>query len=154
MTDVNTPVGVDEATLAEIVGFVWQTFTGEEGLEPNAAPPPGAVDGCRFATIAIGGTWTATLLVAMGPALVGQFASALMGAAPDELDQPDIDDAFGELANIVGGNVKGLIDDAAATLSLPVVAPARPSVTGGRLTAQVAYQVAGQPMVWELWERV
>lgn len=154
MTDLNSPATIDDATLAEIVGFVWQTFAGEDDIEPGRAPADAALDACRYATISIGGSWTATLLVAMAPALIDRFAAALMGVPPAELDQADLDDAFGELTNVVGGNVKGLVDDPAATLSLPAVSVSRPMITGGRLTVQVAYEFGGDPMVWELWERV
>lgn len=155
MTDVNSPAAaIDDSTLAEIVGFVWQTFAGEEGIEPGPPVAEEQLETCHYATISIGGSWTATLVVAMAPTLVDRFASALMGLPADELDPADVDDAFGELANVVGGNVKGLVDDPAATLSLPAVSATRPLITGGRLTVQVAYELDGHPMVWELWERV
>lgn len=163
MTDVNSSVGsawapvvIEAATLAEIVGFVWQTFADDDRItavpgEAAARCVPG--DGAHFATISIGGNWTATLLAAVSPALVGQFAGALMGLAPDELDPADRDDAFGELINVVGGNVKGLVDDPGATLSLPAVSDSRPTLTGGQLTVQQAFDVGGELMIWELWER-
>lgn len=154
MTDLNSAAAIDDTTLAEIVGFVWHTFAEEEGIEPGAPLPAQRLEACHYATISIGGTWTATLVVAMAPALIGHFASALMGVPAAELDVADIDDAFGELANVVGGNVKGLVDDPSATLSLPAVSASRPLITGGRLTVQVAYELDGEAMVWELWERV
>lgn len=153
MTDLTQSSVVDEETLAEIVGFVWQTFVGDEVLArlPASTPIP-APD--RFATIAIGGTWTATIVASMTPGLLRRFAAHLMGLPPSELEPDDVDDAFGELANVVGGNVKGLIDDPATTLSLPLVSETRPVVPGGRHTAHIAYDLGGEAMTWELWERV
>lgn len=158
MTDIDaapTASTIDAAALADIVGYTWQTFVGEElgepipvaALTPGEAPVP-------CATISIGGTWTATLAVTMANDLVAQFASALLACPSDELDPADVADAFGELANVVGGNVKGLIEDASATLSLPVVSSSPPAITGGQLTIQVGFDVAGSAMIWELWERV
>lgn len=143
---------IDAATLTDIVDFVWQTFAGEPGPQ-RVGSPTAHEPADRFAAISIGGAWTATLLVATTDACAARFAGALLGLAPADVDPADLDDAFGELVNVVGGNVKGLVDDPGATLSLPVVAPSRPAVTGGQLTVRIAYDLGGQAMAWELWER-
>jgi hypothetical protein len=59
-----------------------------------------------------------------------QIANAMLGLGPeDELDQPDVHDAVGEVLNVVGGSVKGALVGTWA-LGLPGVsettgAPAR-----------------------------
>ena len=151
MTDIDT-TSIDASALAEIVGYTWQAFVGEELGEPCPVATSAGSSPC--ATISIGGNWTATLAVTMAPDLVAQFASALLACPADELDPADVSDAFGELANVVGGNVKGLIEDPSAALSLPVVSATPPAITGGQLTLQVGFEVAGHAMTWELWERV
>jgi chemotaxis protein CheX len=47
-------------------------------------------------------------------------AAALLGVDLDDVTPEDVRDALGELANIIGGNVKSLMPEPAA-LSLPVV---------------------------------
>jgi chemotaxis protein CheX len=142
---------IDHPTLAGIVGFVWETFT-QRSLEHRDDHVE--VDGLS-ATISIGGPWTATLEVTMSSALAARFAGALLACDPATLTQDDIDDAIGELANVVGGNVKGMLEDGSvATLSLPVVSRSVPSVTGGHLTVNCTFDADGEPMVWSIFERV
>ena len=141
---------IDHATLAGIVTFVWETLT-RGHLEAREVSP--AVDG-PAATISIGGPWTATLEVVVTRPLARRFAADLLQVEADELSEDDVHDALGELVNVVGGNVKGIVDDGGrSTLSLPVVADACPSVTGGHLTVACAFAVEGEPMVWALYER-
>lgn len=144
------PSTVDKQTLSEIVGFVWAMFTDEQ-----PTPVEDAKHGEGLcATISIGGPWTATLEVALSEGLAGRFAASLLGIKPDELTREDIDDAVGELANVVGGNVKGLLDDGGvSTLSLPVVSHSSQSVTGGQLTISSAFDCTGGVMIWSLFER-
>lgn len=48
-------------------------------------------------------------------------AKALLGAEEDEaLPASDVEDAFGELVNVIGGNIKGMVADATG-LSIPSV---------------------------------
>ncbi len=148
-TEQHSPT-IDEHTLQGIIEFVWATLLDEQLTAGAGAPIEDAV----CAAISIGGPWTATLEVRVSYALARRFAADLLGLDDAELANEDVDDALGELANVVGGNVKGLLDDGgASTLSLPIVSRTRPSVTGGQLTATCAFLAADQPMVWELFER-
>ena len=149
ITDQDRAV-VDDETLAGIVTFVWETLT-QGGVEADEAVT--VVDG-PAATISIGGPWTATLEVIVSPILARRFAADLLQVGDAELSEDDVHDALGELVNVVGGNVKGLVDERRdATLSLPVVAATCPSVTGGHRTVACGFAVAGEPMVWALYER-
>ncbi len=148
-TEQHTPT-IDEHTLQGIIEFVWATLLDEE-LAAGAAAP---IDDAVFSAISIGGPWTATLEVRVSYALARRFAADLLGLSDAELAGEDVDDALGELANVVGGNVKGLLDDGgASTLSLPIVSRTQPTVAGGQLTATCAFTAAGEPMIWELFER-
>lgn len=144
------PTTVDKQTLAEIVGFVWEMFMSERIEECDHS----ADDAGMTATISIGGPWTATLAVTVSEGLAAQFSGALLGVDPNSLDAADVEDALGELANVVGGNVKGLLDDnGASTLSLPVVSHDVPTVAGGQLTVSCYFDVHGDVMTWALYER-
>lgn len=144
------PNVIDQETLAGIVAFAWEMFTHESPIACSADAP---ADGMS-ATISIGGPWTATLEVIVTQELARTFAATLLGGSPADLPGEDVDDALGELANVVGGNIKGLLDDGGnATLSLPVVSRVRPSVTGGQLTVSCAFDCGGQTMYWGLFER-
>lgn len=141
---------IDEQTLQGIIEFVWSTLLAEE----LSAREPAPIDDAVYAAISIGGQWTATLEVRVSQQLARRFAAQLLDLDAAELLEEDVDDALGELANVVGGNVKGLLDDGgAATLSLPIVSRTQPTVAGGQLTATCAFDATGEPMIWQLFER-
>ncbi len=65
----------------------------------------------------------------------------------EELDDELVRDAIGELANIAGGNVKGMIP-LACDLGLPIVATGlgfTVSVPGTRVLCEAAFEYEGQP---------
>jgi len=71
------------------------------------------------------------------------IASALLGAGDDEtLPQEDVRDAFGELVNIIGGNIKGLMKEA-VQLSIP-------SVHEVRSWRQLDVDLPGEP-ISQMW---
>ena len=70
---------------------------------------------------------------------------------PDEPVGPeDLTDAFGEVANVVGGNVKALLPTQ-GTLSLPVVATELPVVPGSSLTHELRLDWRGRSIVVVVW---
>lgn len=141
---------IDEATLSETVSFVWDTFVGTEISE--AAPTE--ISDPHSAAISIGGEWTATIIVTMPEALVGRYTAALLETPEEDLTSEDVRDALGELVNVVGGNIKGLLDDdGQSTLSLPVVSRPTPEVAGSHLTIAASFVADGHPMRWEIHER-
>lgn len=141
---------IDESTLSETVSFVWQTFVGTD----IADGPSAEIDTPYSAAISIGGPWTATIIVAMGSELVRRYTSALLAMPDEDLTNDDIRDALGELVNVVGGNIKGLLDDdGESTLSLPVVSSPEPQVAGSHLTISSWFVADGLPMRWTIHER-
>lgn len=141
---------IDEATLTETVTFVWDTFVGTDIYEG----PPAELEQPHSAAISIGGPWTSTIIVSMGEELVRRYTSALLEIDADQLSSEDIRDALGELVNVVGGNIKGLLDDdGQSTLSLPVVSRETPEVTGRHLSITSSFVADGLPMRWEIHER-
>ena len=70
------------------------------------------------------GPWTGTVVLTTGRETAADLTRALLGDhAPAELEDEDIADAFGEIANVVGGNVKAALPGPSA-LSLPDVGAA------------------------------
>ena len=66
-----------------------------------------------------------------------------------DVDEEDFRDAIGEVANVVGGNVKSLVPDPGA-LSLPIVSRDRPT-TAGTLLHEVDLDWRGHRLVVSLW---
>jgi len=76
---------------------------------------------------------------------------ALLGMGADEPVGPeDLVDAFGEVANVVGGNVKALLPHP-GTLGLPHVAAALPDLTGSALSHALRLDWRGRPIVVVVW---
>jgi CheY-specific phosphatase CheX len=80
-----------------------------------------------------------------------ELTRALLGMGADEPVGPeDLVDAFGEVANVVGGNVKALLPHP-GTLGLPHVAAALPDLTGSALSHALRLDWRGRPIVVVVW---
>lgn len=148
MTNIEAPVIIDTDTLTQVVASIWETlFESQIEPDPTATIPVGP-----SASIAICGSWTATLVVTFDPALAVDSAAELFMMPPSELETADMHDALGEIVNIAGGNLKGLFNhDVELSLSLPVVSDSELN-TKGTLHHSVCtkFTVAGLPMSWQL----
>jgi two-component system chemotaxis sensor kinase CheA len=72
--------------------------------------------------------------------------TALLAMVEDELDEALVDDAVGELANIVAGNIKGMLVEA-CKLGLPTVirgSDYRVSVPGTSVVLEAAFECEGE----------
>ncbi|MBD3780865.1 MULTISPECIES: chemotaxis protein CheX [unclassified Cellulomonas] len=80
-----------------------------------------------------------------------ELTRALLGMdAGEPVGPEDLVDAFGEVANVVGGNVKALLPSQ-GTLSLPQVAAELPVVPGTSLTHELRLDWRGRPVVVVVW---
>jgi chemotaxis protein CheX len=110
---------VNPEDLLQITEQVWESYLDPEGTNPLLAKPnEGASD--VVAAVSVTGAWRGHVVVQCSMAASRHVAAALLGAPVDEVTEDDIADALGELANIIGGNVKVLLPESCA-LSLPYV---------------------------------
>lgn len=83
--------------------------------------------------------------------VANELTRALLVMDPDEFVGPDdLIDAFGEIANVVGGNVKSLLA-AHAILSLPTVSGAAPVMAAHQFLQQIPLDWRGRTLVVSLW---
>jgi two-component system chemotaxis response regulator CheY len=88
---------------------------------PLPAPLPADV---LSAWVEVVGPWTGAVVITMGRRAAAELTRCLLGAhAPEVLEEEDVVDALGEMANVVGGNVKGVLP-APSVLGLPEVGQA------------------------------
>jgi len=146
---------VDADGLAEVVTFVWDVFVGGDiAYLPSDTQASGRtnIDAGVCASISIGGCWTATIIVRVSDELAMHIAACLLGMAHPELDDELVNDALGELANVVGGNVKGLLASQGSSLSLPMVGRSPQTISGPHRTMRAEFDVDGHAMTWEIHE--
>jgi chemotaxis protein CheX len=130
--------------LLEMVEQVWVSYLDPEGLNPLLPSEDGHNASEMHSSVSITGSWHGHIVYASSATAARQAAAAFLAMAPEEVGQEDISDVLGELANIVGGNVKAMLPTG-AFLSLPqvVLAPA----TATRYPN--AERIAG---IYGLWE--
>ena len=119
---LSIPELIDEATVESIAGEAWIALVGEDEV---LVPVPGDLpEDTLSAWVDVVGPWTGSVVLTTGRQTAAELTRALLAeAAPELLDHEDVADAFGEIANVVGGNVKAALPGP-STLGLPEVGPA------------------------------
>jgi chemotaxis protein CheX len=99
---------LDEATLQCIAEEAWLALVGDdEFLVPMPGGPP---DDAVSSWVDVVGPWTGSVVLTCARSTAEELARSLLKEhAPPVLDAEDVEDALGELANVVGGNVKGIL---------------------------------------------
>ncbi len=134
---------IDEATVQSIAEDAWTALVGEDEF---LLPIPGELPADVLSSwVDVVGPWTGTVVLTTARETAAGLTRALLGDhAPDELEDEDIADAFGEIANVVGGNVKAALPGPSA-LSLPDVGEA-PAVRNPADLCRVDVLWRGEPL--------
>jgi chemotaxis protein CheX len=106
--------------LFAIAEQIWASYLDVEGTSPLLPALPTAPSPDVCASVSVTGAWRGHVVVSSSMTAARNVAAALLGVDLDDVTPEDVRDAIGELANIIGGNVKSLMPEPAA-LSLPVV---------------------------------
>ena len=115
---------LDVATVQSIADEVWPSLVGDgEAFVPVPVPPPAEL---LSAWVDITGPWTGSVVVTCAPATAAALTeSVLMTRPPEVVDDEDVADALGELANVLGGNIKSVLPGD-SRLGLPQIGAAPP----------------------------
>jgi chemotaxis protein CheX len=115
--------------LADMVDQVWVSYLDPDGHAPLVRLDRPAKTSEVHSSVSITGSWHGHIVYASSTAAARLAAAAFMAMEADEVSQDDVSDVLGELANIVGGNVKAMLPPG-CFLSLPqvVMAPAAATV--------------------------
>ncbi len=110
---------IDGTTVQSIAEEAWISLVGEEEvLVPLPAELPADV---LSSWVDVVGPWTGSVVLTAGRQTAEELTRALLReSAPEVLEEEDVVDAFGEIANVVGGSVKAALPGQSA-LSLPSV---------------------------------
>jgi chemotaxis protein CheX len=134
---------IDEAAVQGIADETWLALLGvTDGLVPLSAPLP---DDALSAWVVVSGPWTGAVVLSCARATAEELSRTLLGEPETQpVASEDVADALGELANVVGGNVKALLP-APSVLGLPEVGP-RPPQGSDADTCIVEALWRGQPV--------
>lgn len=143
-------------TTADKVRFLqefWGPMLGLD-LSPVNGPPPGVED-CIVATVQITGAWRGSVSVTLPRPLARTVASAFFGAPAEEVTAEQQRECAGEVANIIGGNIKA-VAPSPSQLSLPAVSDGVGSdeVTGERVVLETVLESQGERFVIAVREAV
>ncbi len=113
------PLGPNE--LFAIAADIWSCYLDPDSLvrQPAGYREPGRHE--VTAWVSVSGGWQGLVVLACSSATASLAAASLLGTPLAEVTHGDVRDALGELANVLGGNVKSLLAPS-CTLSLPGVA--------------------------------
>lgn len=103
--------------LTQLVTMIWEA-TLQLPLEP--APSTQDASLAVASMVSITGAWEGSLLLETSQPFASRAASVMFDLGTEEIRPADRQDALGELTNMIGGNVKGLLPEPCA-LSLPRV---------------------------------
>jgi chemotaxis protein CheX len=151
---MSVEVLVKEADLAEMVEQVWVSYLDPEGLSPLIANGDDAQPSDVHSSVSITGSWTGHVVYASSTVAAKRAAAAFLAVEPDDVSPEDLSDVLGELANIVGGNVKAMLP-AGAQLSLPQVVLAPESATKYPSAERVSGLYGlwdGEPVSISMWQ--
>ena len=128
--------------IEEVTRQVWESV-----FELEATPMP--VDESLLtvtSSVQITGEWSGAVSVRMSAGLAERVATSMFETPADSLEEGDLEDAVGEMANMIGGNVKALLPGP-SQLSLPTVVRggAEPSFPGTATVERISFDVSGQP---------
>jgi chemotaxis protein CheX len=112
-----TPNDDDLRVIAE---QVWSSYLDHDGMSPLILVPAEKPSAEVSASVSVTGAWRGHVVVRCSAAAARNAAAALLGVELEDVTPDDVTDALGELANIIGGNVKSLLAEPCA-LSLPHV---------------------------------
>jgi chemotaxis protein CheX len=137
--------------LEVITREVWTSFLDGDPaglIATSSEMPADKITGCVHLT----GAYTGSIMLQCSPPAARQAAAALFSIAPENVTQSEVVDAIGEIANMVGGNVKSMLPGPSA-LSLPSVVQGLLSVPGAQVVREVQLSWHAQPLFVSLWQQ-
>jgi chemotaxis protein CheX len=141
-----------DAEIEEIVKTIWSTLI-DVAIEPGRGAGAGD-DSTVTGIVNIDGAWHGAVLVQC-PVALAYRVTAAMFQGDEEPTVDEVRDAFGELTNMIGGNVKALLPGPSA-LSLPTVAFGTSyeiSVVGARILATVPFLSESHKLIVSVVQR-
>jgi chemotaxis protein CheX len=151
---MSVEVEVNENDLAEMVEQVWMSYLDPEGLSPLIPTYDDSQPSEVHSSVSITGSWTGHVVYASSMVAARNAAAAFLAMEAGEVSPEDLSDVLGELANIVGGNVKAMLPPG-CFLSLPQVVLAPETATKYPSASRISgiYGLwEGEPVNVSMWQ--
>lgn len=140
-----------EKAIVNITQNIWESILGLEVRRARDVAPltqstrERSLTGC----VQLAGAWEGSVFLYCSEALAGEVAATMFGTSPETLRNGDVEDALGELTNMVAGNLK-IVLPRPCQLSLPAVVEGidyRVIVPGTKIAAQVLFESNSKPLL-------
>ena len=140
-----------EEALVNITQNIWESILGLEIQRSRDVAPLTQTTRERSLTgcVQLAGAWEGSVFLYCSAALAGEVAATMFGTSPETLRSGDVEDALGELTNMVAGNLK-IVLPRPCQLSLPAVVEGidyRVIVPGTKISAQVLFESNSKPLL-------
>jgi len=141
---------VHEDEVVQVVRSIWSSILGLDVTVESGESARERLQGQRTLTacVHITGDFEGATLVFCTAGLATRLAAVMFETPAEALSVEDVQDALGELANMVAGNIKPLFAGS-SRLSLPSVVEGldyRLIVPGSRVLSQVGLRCEGEPL--------
>ena len=111
-------MNIQNEELDQLTRDVCETMLAMELEQDNGSSDEQSLD--LNASVKISGEWNALLSVTSSNGAAKAIAATMFDTCEDDLSEEDVFDALAEIANMIGGNIKG-IADCDCDLSIPCV---------------------------------
>lgn len=136
-------MSINEDILREVTQTAWQAMLGMP-LESSGAPTNAAGEAHIVSQVSIHGAWDGAILIRWTPTAAHHAARAVYQSETPSAEE--VRDVVGEMANVVGGNLKGLLPGP-SWLSLPIVQHSEGGdTTNGVAIHEAWFECAGEPV--------
>lgn len=118
---MTAPPMLDTADIASLIADLAETFLGSAAA---AGPPAAMQEDAWTACVTIRGMWNGAVTLSCQHDLAVAATCAILDMCPTDVSEEDTEDVMGELANVIGGNLKALISASVGEtckLSIPFV---------------------------------
>lgn len=135
-----------EKEIAQFTQEIWDSILGLK-VTPIDHFKPSEIEKTLAGFIQITGTWNGTVSIHCPVSLARTAASIMFDVEEKKATMDDLQDALGELTNMIGGNIKSLLPEhEGCHLSLPGVAITEHQLRfpGGSMVTKVAFSCQDQ----------
>jgi chemotaxis protein CheX len=147
-----------EDAIIQVTKNVWESILGHEIQASEDKGLLSRMSGERTLTgcVQLAGAWEGAVFLFAPSLLATRLAGVMFSMEPSTLTDSDIEDAWGELGNMIAGNLKVLLPSP-CQLSLPAVVQGldyEVVVPGTKLLSRVFFDCEGEPIIVTLLEGV